>query len=185
MNVFVTGGSRGIGRTIVLRFVSEGAGCAFTYAGNNDAADETIRLAKEANPDAVVKAYQLDVKNSESVDQTVEAAVDEFDTIDAVVNNAAVVRDNAAVVMSDEEWLEVIEKDFRGDDEKYVEASVELITKAYYDRNWNNEEKWRWDIDGFEVYSHDYFYPYDHLNGTINMTENTITFHFFQKSWTK
>jgi len=82
-------------------------------------------------------------------------------------------------------WMEVIERDFKGDDEKYVEASVELISKACYDRNWKNREKWRWDIDGFEVYSHDYFYPYDHLNGTINMTENTITYHYFLKSWTK
>lgn len=81
-------------------------------------------------------------------------------------------------------WMDMVEKDFRGDDEKYVEASVELISKGCYERNWNNNKKWDWDISGFEVYSHDYFYPYDHLTGTMNMTESTITIHFFMKSWT-
>ena len=51
MNVFVTGGSRGIGRGIVLKMIKEGYGCAFSYAGNTEAAEETIRQAKEIRKD--------------------------------------------------------------------------------------------------------------------------------------
>ena len=48
MTAFVTGGSRGIGREIVLKFVREGWDCAFTYRGNRDAAEQTLADAREA-----------------------------------------------------------------------------------------------------------------------------------------
>jgi 3-oxoacyl-[acyl-carrier protein] reductase len=114
VNAFITGGSRGIGRAIVLRFASEGAGCAFTYAGNRKAADETLRLAKEIAPDSQFQAYQLNVSDPNAVESTIDTVVDDFDTINVVVNNAAVVKNNAAVVMSDEEWREVIDTNLSG-----------------------------------------------------------------------
>lgn len=114
MNVLVTGGSRGIGRGIVKKFVREGYGCAFTYAGNTQAAEETIRLAKEANPDAVIHMYKMDVKNVDEVETVVEQAIDDFGSIEVVVNNAGVVRNNAAVMMSNEEWDEVVATNLTG-----------------------------------------------------------------------
>lgn len=114
MNVFVTGGSRGIGRAIVLQFAAAGWGCAFTYAGNKQGADETIRLAKEKNDAVQIKAYQLDVKDPEQVDNVIEQAIADFDEIQALVNNAAVVRNNAAVMMTNEEWDEVIRTNLNG-----------------------------------------------------------------------
>ena len=114
MNVFVSGGSRGIGREIVLKFVKEGWGVAFTYAGNKAAADETEKLALELNSQANVKSYQLDVKDSSRVEDVVEEAINDFDEIAALVNNAAVVRNNAAVMMENEEWDEVIATNLTG-----------------------------------------------------------------------
>ena len=46
MNTFVTGGSRGIGRSIVLKLIAEGCGCAFSYVGTAEGADETMELAR-------------------------------------------------------------------------------------------------------------------------------------------
>ncbi|OHD53395.1 MAG: hypothetical protein A2014_10190 [Spirochaetes bacterium GWF1_49_6] len=114
MNAFVTGGSRGIGRAIVLKYIKEGWGCAFTYVGNEDAANETIKLAREINPKAEVRAYKLDVKSSSQIEDVVEKAINDFGDIRAVVNNAAVVRNNAAALMSNEEWDEVIAADLSG-----------------------------------------------------------------------
>lgn len=119
MNVFVTGGSRGIGRQIVLRFAREGWGVAFTYASNRAAADETIALAKaaaeeagHASPD--IKGYQLDLRDRAAIEKTAEEVFAAFDELHALVNNAAIVRNNAAVMMSDEEWDEVIAANLTG-----------------------------------------------------------------------
>lgn len=114
MNVFITGGSRGIGRAIVLKFAKENWGVAFTYVNNEDAAKETVKLAKQENPDANVKYYKLDVKNSEQTEQIVEQAITDFEDIHAVVNNAGVLQNNAAAIMSDEEWTEVIDTNLSG-----------------------------------------------------------------------
>lgn len=114
MNCLITGGSRGIGRAIVLKMVSGGSNCAFTYASNQKAADETIELAKKVNSQAKVKAYKLDIKDSEQVEKIVEQIINDFENIDAVVNNAAVVANNAAALMSNEQWDEVIATNLSG-----------------------------------------------------------------------
>ena len=114
MNVLVTGGSRGIGRAIVLRMVKEGKGCAFTYASNKAKADETLQLAAAIDPKVKVRAYSLDVKKPDAVEKTIDTILNDFEEITALVNNAAVVRNNAAVLMSNEEWDEVIATDLSG-----------------------------------------------------------------------
>ena len=114
MNVFVTGGSRGIGRALVLKFIQEGWGCAFTHLSNRDAAEETLRLARDIRSDLKVKSYQLDIKDPDCVEEVAEAVITEFENIQAVVNNAAVVRNNTAVMMSNEEWDEVLATNLTG-----------------------------------------------------------------------
>ncbi len=114
MNAFVTGGSRGIGRAIVLKFVKEGWNCAFTYRSNKKEAEETIKLAKEINKNAILKAYQMDVKEAEQVEKTVDEVLNDFEDIEAIVNNAAMLRNNAAALMSIEEWKDVIDADLSG-----------------------------------------------------------------------
>ena len=114
MNVFVTGGSRGIGREIVLKFIKEGYGCAFTYASNKDAAQETIGAALAINPQANIRSYCLDLKDAAAVEECAELSIRDFTDIEVVVNNAAVVKNNAAVLMSNEEWNEVIATNLSG-----------------------------------------------------------------------
>ena len=81
------------------------------------------------------------------------------------------------------EWINAVEHNFRGDDNKCFESSVELLSRGCYERNWTNDPKWQWDDDGLEVFDPDYFYPYNHQDGSLNMTDRTITFHYFMKSW--
>ncbi len=114
MNVFVTGASRGIGRAIVLKMVKQGAGCAFTYMSNKEAALATIKMAKDINSEVVVKSYQMDTKIPDQVEKIVEHAINDFENIDAVINNAAIVRNNAAALMTNEQWDEVIAANLSG-----------------------------------------------------------------------
>jgi 3-oxoacyl-[acyl-carrier protein] reductase len=114
MNIFITGGSRGIGRDLVLKFVKEGYGCAFTYRGNKEMADETVRLAKKAAPNTEVKGYRLDLSNPGEIEEVAEQALEDFESVECLVNNAAIVKDNAAAFMTDEEWDSVIQTNLSG-----------------------------------------------------------------------
>ena len=114
MNFFITGGSRGIGRAIVLKMVREGHNCAFTYNSNTEAAQETISFAHEIDQNAEVECYKMDVRRSPDVERVADEAIDRFGTISGVVNNAAIVKNNAAVLMSDEEWDDVIAANLSG-----------------------------------------------------------------------
>lgn len=108
MNAFVTGGSRGIGRAIVLRFAAAGYGVAFTYEKNAAAAEETVAAAKEKNPDVTVTAHRMPLQDKAAIEAVTEEVIDTFEEVPIVVNNAGIVRDNAAVLMTDEQWEEVI-----------------------------------------------------------------------------
>jgi 3-oxoacyl-[acyl-carrier protein] reductase len=98
----------------VLKFAKEGWGVGFTYAGNRAAAEETIEQARAVNPDARIIAKQLDVSFPDQVEKTIDEFIGEFGDIDAVVNNAAIVRNNAAAVMDNAEWDDVIAANLSG-----------------------------------------------------------------------
>jgi 3-oxoacyl-[acyl-carrier protein] reductase len=114
MNAFITGGSRGIGRSIVIKMAESGWDCAFSYLGNREGALETMRLAREKRPEARIQEYQLDVSKSADVERVVDQAIGDFENIDVLVNNAGIVRNNAAVMMTDEEWQAVIDTNLSG-----------------------------------------------------------------------
>ena len=108
MNFFITGGSRGIGAGIVLEAVRAGHDVAFTYVRNEAAAQKMIDQAAELRPAAKVKAYALDVADAEAVERVGDQVVEDFDTVEVVVNCAGVNADNLLVSMADEEWDRVI-----------------------------------------------------------------------------
>jgi len=114
MNALVTGGSRGIGRAIVLKMVSEGYNCAFTYARNQEAANETLRLAREINPNLRIEAHLMDQGYMEQVERVSNSILDSFGNIEILVNNAAVNCNNAVAFMTDEQWNEVIRTNLSG-----------------------------------------------------------------------
>ncbi|HUI69069.1 MAG TPA: SDR family oxidoreductase [Spirochaetia bacterium] len=111
---FVTGGSRGIGRSIVLRLVRDGIPTAFTYVGNEDAMQETMRRATEENAGVTLRAYKMDVRIAAEVERVAEKAMEDFSRVGVIINNAGVIRNNAAAMMSDDQWLDVIATDLSG-----------------------------------------------------------------------
>ncbi len=114
MNYFITGGSRGLGAGIVLQAVSEGHDVAFAYARNEDAANKVIAQAKELRADAKVIGYQADVGDSAQVEKIGDQILEDFDSIEVVVNCAGINRDNLIVQMSDEEFMDVMRVNLAG-----------------------------------------------------------------------
>ncbi|MFC8655647.1 SDR family NAD(P)-dependent oxidoreductase [Streptomyces parvus] len=84
----VTGGSRGIGRAVVLRLARDGAEVLFTYARSRDAADEVVRQAEKAG--GKVRAVQLDLAEPGTAEELLATAERQLDGLDILVDNAAV-----------------------------------------------------------------------------------------------
>ncbi len=108
----VTGGTRGIGRSIVLALCREGADCAFTYMKNPAAAESLAKEVQSMGRRAV--PFQLDVREFEGAKTFIEEVKKEFGRIDILVNNAGITRDKSLMMMNKEDWSEVIETDLTG-----------------------------------------------------------------------
>ena len=108
----VTGGSRGIGRAIVLRLAEQGADLAFSYRANEAAAKETATAVEALGRKAL--PVQADVRQPESVEALIKVALDAFGKVDVLVNNAGVNHDSAIAWMSIEDWRDVLETDLFG-----------------------------------------------------------------------
>ena len=108
----VTGGSRGIGRAIVLRLAAQGADVAFSYRGNAAAAEETATAVRALGRRAL--PVQGDVSQPEAADALVKAALEAFGKVDILVNNAGITRDDLIMRMSVEAWQDVINTNLSG-----------------------------------------------------------------------
>lgn len=108
----VTGASRGIGRAIAVELAARGCNVVVDYAGNVNAAEETVKLCKEAGADAV--SVCADVSDENAVNELITQAQESFGSIDILVNNAGITRDNLMLRMSVEDFDEVISKNLRG-----------------------------------------------------------------------
>ncbi len=102
----VTGGSRGIGREIVLAFLREGASVWYIDLAEGDSLAEYQTLAKEHGQTATFK--EGNVADEESVSAVIGEIIKEADTVDILVNNAGITRDNLLFRMSGKEWNDVL-----------------------------------------------------------------------------
>jgi NAD(P)-dependent dehydrogenase (short-subunit alcohol dehydrogenase family) len=108
--VIVTGAGQGIGRAHALAFAANGDRVVVNDMG--ESADETVALVREAGGEAVVS--KGDVSDWSYGEQLVKTAVAEFGQLDALVNNAGLVRDRMLVNMSEQEWDLVLKVDLKG-----------------------------------------------------------------------
>ena len=115
----ITGGSRGIGKGIALVFAQHGANVAFTYSSSVESANS---LEKElSNYGVKVKSYQSNAADYKESQDLVENVLEDFGSIDVLVNNAGITKDNLLMRMGEEDFDKVIEVNLK---------SVFNITKA-------------------------------------------------------
>ena len=106
-NVIITGASRGIGKGILELFVKNGANVAFSYIGDSDQA-KSIE-ADFSNHKQKVVSYMSDASNFEQSQKLIDDVVNDFGSIDVLVNNAGITIDNLLMRMSEEDFQRVID----------------------------------------------------------------------------
>ena len=115
----ITGASRGIGRGIATVFAKHGANVVFTYSSSLDAANT---LEKELQSIGVqAKGYQSNAADFYQSQELVEKVLVDFNTIDVLINNAGITKDNLLMRISEEDFDKVIEVNLK---------SVFNLTKA-------------------------------------------------------
>ena len=115
----VTGASRGIGKGIALAFAKQGANVAFTYASSEEKAKALVIELESLGVKAI--GYKSDAADFKAADELVTKVVNDFGTIDVLVNNAGITRDTLLMRMSEQQWDEVINANLK---------SVFNLTKA-------------------------------------------------------
>ncbi len=110
--VLVTGASRGIGKEIALQLASKNAYVIVNYGGSKDAAEQVVSEIVESG--GMSMAYQCNVNDFTAVKDMVNYIVKERGTIDVVVNNAGITKDNLLLRMGEAEFDEVIDVNLKG-----------------------------------------------------------------------
>ncbi len=102
----VTGGTRGIGKSIAQTFAANGAKVIFTYHSSALAANEIEQWGKENNYE--IFGIQADASKFADAEKSISFTLEKFGRLDILVNNAGITRDNLLLRMSEEEFDSVI-----------------------------------------------------------------------------
>jgi len=116
----VTGGARGIGRSICLKLAGRSA-TVVAVDLNEEGLDQLVKEAQKQNLPGKVVSRTLNVTDREAVDALVDQVAEEFGKIDILVNNAGITRDGLLMNMEDEQWDMVLNVNLR---------SIFLLTRA-------------------------------------------------------
>jgi 3-oxoacyl-[acyl-carrier protein] reductase len=108
----VTGGTRGIGRAIVLDLAANGADVALNYRKSADLAAELAETIREMSRRAMI--VQADVSSFDDAQAMVQKVLDEFGRVDILINNAGMNWDGVVWKMTEEQWDRVIDVDLKG-----------------------------------------------------------------------
>jgi 3-oxoacyl-[acyl-carrier protein] reductase len=107
----VTGGSRGIGRGIVLELAKQGANVAFTYRSNAEAAEAVAAECRALGVKA--EAYASDAADFEAAQALVKTVREAFGGVHFLVNNAGITRDKLLMMMKEDDWDAVIDANLK------------------------------------------------------------------------
>ncbi len=118
-NTLVTGGSRGIGKAIALELAKQGANVAINFTSNEERAREVVKEMEGYGVKAL--AIKGNVTETADVEEMIRRFNENFDTLDVLVNNAGITKDNLLIRMKEQDWDGVMDVNLKG---------VFLTTKA-------------------------------------------------------
>ncbi|MDE3058021.1 MAG: 3-oxoacyl-[acyl-carrier-protein] reductase [Bacteroidota bacterium] len=117
----ITGASRGIGKAIALMFADAGADVAFTYLSSKESAEALAKGIQAKGRKSAV--FQSNASDFSQANELVQNVVQEFGSVDVLVNNAGITKDGLLLRMSEQDWDAVIDTNLK---------SVFNFTKAVY-----------------------------------------------------
>jgi len=106
-NILITGGSRGIGKSIVEVLFNNGANVGFTFSSSESAANEIAKNLNSSSQKCI--AYKSDASKLDQCENLVESFLNDFETIDVLINNAGITKDNLLMRMSEDDFEKVME----------------------------------------------------------------------------
>ncbi len=109
--VLVTGGGRGIGAGLALRFAEAGADVAISYFSSEAGANQVVQSIQALDRNAV--AVRSDVRSRADVERLVEKTVEELGALDVLINNAGINPLASVLEMTDEQWDDVLDTNLR------------------------------------------------------------------------
>ena len=110
--VLITGGTRGIGKSIAEKFAKEGYNLVLNYVSDNTQVKELEDYFK--NFGAEVLIVKADVSKFEECENMVKQAMDKFSRIDVLINNAGITKDGLIAIMKEESFDKVIDVNLKG-----------------------------------------------------------------------
>ena len=111
-HVIITGGTRGIGAGLTEQFLKAGATVIATYAGNDEAAQVFKEKFSEYGPKLILKKFN--VANTSEVEKFFAEYDQTYPSLEVLINNAGIRRDNIIASMSENEWDSVIDTNLKG-----------------------------------------------------------------------
>ena len=109
---FITGGSRGIGKEVALKFADNGYNIVINYVSDKTDVEKLEKEFSEKGVETLI--LKADVTNREEIENLVKQVIEKFGKIDVLVNNAGITKDNLLMRMSEEEFDKVIEVNLKG-----------------------------------------------------------------------
>jgi len=108
----VTGASRGIGRSIAVKFAQNGAKVVINYNGSEEKANETLKMVTDNNGEGI--CIKGDVSDMNQASDLIQEVIKQYGRIDILVNNAGITRDNLVMGISEEDFDYVIGTNLKG-----------------------------------------------------------------------
>lgn len=110
--VFITGGSRGIGKAIALTFAKENYNVALNYVSNDEAANKTKKEIEALGSNALL--LKGDVSNLNNAKEMVKQTIETFEKIDVLINNAGIKKDGPIETMQESDFDAVMNINVKG-----------------------------------------------------------------------
>lgn len=107
----ITGGTRGIGKSICEIFAEQGCNVAFTFASSEEKARAVEDELKAKG--VIAKAYKANAADYQASETLVAQILEDFGNFDILINNAGITRDNLLMRMTEEMWDEVMETNLK------------------------------------------------------------------------
>ncbi len=110
--VFVTGGSRGIGKALCQVFAREGADVAFNYSSSEEQAQDTLKQIEQHGREGL--AYKVSVTDKHGIVHMVDELQEKWGRIDILVNNAAINKADNFATTTEKSWLSIVDVNING-----------------------------------------------------------------------